>query len=114
MTQTTNQFVLIRAALRTGRRVKSRLLSGLVIAVGLALAGAATAGITYKVNLAISSGGGVGSIVGTITTDGKSGVVGSSNILSWDLTGTGNGGATLHVSGPSVVEVGNNTSPFNI
>jgi hypothetical protein len=109
MTPPTNHF------LSTGGLVRSKLLSVLVIAVGLALAGAAKAGVTYKVNLAISSGGHVGSIVGTITTDGKNGVIGVSNILAWDLTGTGNGGSSLHiVTGPSVVEVGNNTAPFNI
>ena len=117
MSETQNQFFLTRPALSTGGRAKSKFLSVSVsvIAVGLALADEAKAGISYDVNLAISAGGGVGSIVGTITTDGKNGVIGVSNIIAWDLTGTGNGGSTLHIgNGPSVVEVGNKTEPFNI
>ena len=117
MSETQNPFFLTRAALSTGGRAKSKFLSVSVsvIAVGLALADEAKAGFSYDVNLAISAGGGVGSIVGTITTDGKNGVIGASDIIAWDLTGTGNGGSTLHiVNGPSVVEVGNNTDPFNV
>jgi hypothetical protein len=85
----------------------------MTIAGGLALAGEAKASITYDVSLAIGTGG--AGIAGTITTDGKNGVIGASDITAWDLTGTGNGGSTLHiVNGPSVVEVGNNTNPFNV
>src|ERR1019366_6842820 len=53
-------------------------------------------------------------VVGSIKTDGDSGVLTASDILAWNLTETGNGGATYNlVSGPSGVEVGNITDPFN-
>jgi len=85
----------------------------MTIAGGLALAGEAKASITYDVSLAIGTNG--AGIAGTITTDGKNGVIGASDITAWDLTGTGKGGSTLHlVNGPSVVGVGNNTAPFNV
>jgi hypothetical protein len=68
------------------------------------------ANITYDVNLTVGAGG----IVGTITTDGDIGVLGASDILSWNLTGTGNGGTTFNfVPADSIVEVGNNTDVFN-
>jgi len=82
----------------------------MTIAGGLALAGEAKASITYDVNLAVGAGG----VVGTITTDGTIGVIGTANILGWNLTGTGNGGVTFNwFNGNSVVEVGNNTDVFN-
>jgi hypothetical protein len=85
-------------------------LLAMTIAGGLTLAGEAKASIIYDVNLAIGAGG----VVGTITTDGSVGVLGASDILAWNLTGTGNGGATFHfVNANSVVEVGNNTDVFN-
>jgi hypothetical protein len=88
-----------------------QMLLAVTIAGGLASAGKAQAGgdITYDVNLAVGAGG----VVGTITTDGNIGVIGTSDIVSWNLTGTGNGGATFHFDSlDSVVEVGNNTQPF--
>jgi len=70
------------------------------------------ADITYDVNLPIGAGG--AGVVGTITTDGDIGVIGASDILAWNLTGTGNGGVTFNfVNGNSVVEVGNYTDVFN-
>jgi len=77
----------------------------------LALAGEAKAAdIVYDVNLTIGAGG----VVGTITTDGDLGVIGASDILAWNLTGTGNGGSTFNwVNGNSLVAVGNNTDVFN-
>ena len=83
----------------------------MTIAGGLALAGEAKAAdIVYDVNLTIGAGG----IVGTITTDGDIGVIGASDILAWNLTGTGNGGSTFNfVNANSIVEVGNNTDPLN-
>jgi len=68
------------------------------------------ADITYDVNLAIGAGG----VKGTITTDGDTGLLGASDILAWNLTMTGNGGATYNlVNGPSGVEVGNIAYPFD-
>jgi hypothetical protein len=85
-------------------------LLALTIAVGFALAGEAQAQIVYNVNLAIGAGG----VVGTITTDGTVGVLGAANIIAWNLTETGIGGATFNlVSGASGVEVGNISDPFN-
>jgi hypothetical protein len=72
--------------------------------------GSMKADITYGVNLGIGAGG----VTGSITTDGNTGVLVASDILSWNLNITGNGGATYNlVSGPSGVEVGNITQPFN-
>jgi len=82
----------------------------MTIAGGLALAGEAKANIIYDVNLTVGGGG----VVGTVTTDGTFGVLIASEILAWNFTITGNGGATFNlVSGTSGVEVGNITDPFN-
>ena len=83
----------------------------MAIAGGLALAGEAKAAdIVYDVNLSIGAGG----IVGTITTDGNTGVLGASDILAWNLTGTGNAGSTFDwLNTNSAVAVGNNTDPLN-
>jgi hypothetical protein len=91
-------------------KLKKTLLA-MTIAGGLALAGEAKAAdIVYDVNLTIGAGG----VVGTITTDGDTGIIGASDIVAWNLTGTGNGGSTFNwVNGNSVVEVGNNTNPFD-
>ncbi len=71
---------------------------------------AKAADITYDVNLTIGAGG----VVGTITTDGNTGVIGASDILAWNLTGTGNGGLTYSlVNGPSGIDCGNNTAIFD-
>ena len=81
-----------------------------IIAGGLALAGRAQASITYVVNEVMGAGG----IFGTITTDGNVGVIGASDIVAWNLTVVGNGGATFNLTdGNSGVEVGNNTDVFN-
>lgn len=87
------------------------MLLAMTIVAGLALTGEANAAdIVYDVNLTIGNGG----VVGTITTDGDIGVIGASDILAWNLTGTGNGGSTFDwFNGNSVVEVGNNTDVFN-
>ena len=85
-------------------------LLAMAIAGGLASAGGAKADIVYNVNLKIGAGGDAG----TITTDGKIGVIGATDIVSWNLTGTGNGGASFTFNPQdSVVEVGNNTDIFN-
>ena len=85
-------------------------LLAMTIAGGLALAGEAKANIIYDVNLAIGAGG----VVGTLTTDGNVGVLVASDIVAWNFIITGNGGVTFNlVNGPSGVEVGNITDPFN-
>lgn len=95
--------------INAGMKLNQTLLA-MTIAGGLGLAGEAKANIIYNVNEAIGAGG----VVGTLTTDGKIGVIGASDILSWNFTVTGNGGATLNlVNGPSGVAVGNNTAVFN-
>jgi hypothetical protein len=90
--------------------ILNRWLLALIIAGGLALAGEARANIVYQVNLPIGAGG----VIGTITTDGKTGVLGAADFLSWNMTVFGNDGATQNlVNGPSGCEVGNNTATFN-
>ena len=82
----------------------------MTIAGVFALAGEAQANIIYDVNLAIGAGG----VVGSLTRDGKIGVIGASDILAFNFIVTGNGGVTFHLSnGPSGVGVGNNTAEFN-
>jgi hypothetical protein len=49
--------------------------------------------VTYDVNQTI----GVGSVVGTIQTDGTIGVLGTGNFLAWDLTLNGDG-ASYHIT----------------
>ncbi|MGA2233537.1 MAG: hypothetical protein ABSH22_21740, partial [Tepidisphaeraceae bacterium] len=88
----------------------SQSLRAITIVCGLALAGEAKAGTVYDVNLALGAGG----IIGSITTDGHSGVIGASDIRAWNLIGTGNGGSTIHVvNGSSNFDLGNNTAVFN-
>jgi hypothetical protein len=85
-------------------------LLAMTIAGGLALAGEAKASIVYNVALSIGAGG----VAGTVTTDGHFGVIGAPDIVAFNLTVTGNGGATFHlVNGPSGVDCGNNTAVFN-
>ena len=79
------------------------------VAVWMGCIGAANATV-YQVNQTIGAGG----VTGTITTDGTVGTLAASNITAWNLTLTGNGGATFQlVNGPSGVEVGNISDPFN-
>ena len=56
-----------------------------------AAASPAAAQVTYQVDRTI----GQGSVVGTIQTDGKSGVLAPADILSWNLKLTGAGGASV-------------------
>lgn len=67
-------------------------LSILALGTGVSNAGP----ITYRVNQAI----GVGSVVGTITTDGTTGVLGAGNITAWSLQLNGDG-ASASLSSPS-------------
>lgn len=84
---------------------------GVALSAGLVAIGTCIAApITYVVNQSIGAGG----VAGTIQTDGTIGVLGTTNITAWDLTLTGNGGATFHLASPaSVVLVGNISEPFN-
>ena len=82
----------------------------MTIAVVLALAGEAQGNIIYNVNEVVGAGG----VVGTITTDGTVGVLSAADIVAWNLTVTGIGGATFNlISGASGVEVGNISDPLN-
>lgn len=68
---------------------------GLVLGL---LAGAAQAApITYQVNRTI----GLGSVTGSIETDGATGVLGGANILAWDLELNGNAASYHLTSGMS-------------
>jgi hypothetical protein len=88
----------------------NQLVAAMTVAGGLAFAGGAEASIVYDVNQSIGAGG----VVGTITTDGHTGVLSASDFTAWNLTLTGNGGATRNlVNGPSGVAVGNISAPFN-
>ena len=65
----------------------------MTIAVVLALAGEAQGNIIYNVNEVVGAGG----VVGTITTDGTVGVLSAADIVAWNLTVTGIGGATFNL-----------------
>jgi hypothetical protein len=91
--------------------MKTRLILSLSIAAVLSsLSSVRAIQITYDVTLFLNPGPFEGGILGTITTDGKLGVIGASDILSWNLTGIGYGTfqASLN-SSDSFVQVGNNT-----
>ena len=80
--------------------------------IGTNFGSKAQGNIVYGVNLSV----GGGEVVGTITTDGAIGILGAADILAWDLTVTGLGGASVNLvssDGLSGVEVGNNTAVFN-
>src|SRR6476659_2496100 len=70
--------------LKTGGR---GILLGVALGAGLLGAGPASASIIYTVDQTI----GVGSVIGTITTDGQTGTLGIANFLSWNLTLNGDG-----------------------
>jgi hypothetical protein len=68
---------------RNGRIGVRRLVLGAAfIGAGLLGAGSAWANIVYTVDQAI----GAGSVTGTITTDGATGILSASDILAWSLT----------------------------
>ncbi len=88
----------------------NQILLAVTVTGALALAGNADANIVYGVNLTEGSGG----VVGNITTDGTIGQLWASDIVSWDLIGTGNGGVSFNFTTlNSLVEVGNNSDKFN-
>lgn len=71
---------------------------------------AADAGtIVYKVDQTI----GAGSVIGTITTDGATGVLVNSDITAWNLDLKGPGAAINLTSANSNVLLGNGFDPFN-
>ena len=65
----------------------------LVCGVWVGIAHSCNAGITYDVNLTI----GQGSVVGTITTDGNTGVLDAGDITAWNLQLNGVG-ATFNLT----------------
>lgn len=70
----------------------------LALLAGLMLLGACAANaapITYQVNRTI----GVGSVIGTITTDGAIGVLATADITNWDLVLNGANSATFNLTG---------------
>lgn len=70
----------------------------LALLAGLMLLGACAANaapITYQVNRTI----GVGSVIGTITTDGTTGVLATADITNWDLVLNGANSATFNLTG---------------
>ena len=82
--------------------LSKRFFVGTVGLLLITLASLASAATVYNVNRAI----GAGSVVGTITTDGSTGVLGSSNITNWSLTLTDNSGSFfLNGTGNSAVSV---------
>ncbi len=89
---------------------KTALLLGFVsAAIGL-WGQSASANIVYDVDQTIGSG----SVTGTITTDGATGLLSASDITAWNLTLTGAGGATYTlINGTSGVEVGNKSDPLD-
>ena len=64
------------------------------LALGLLAGAAEAAPITYQVDRTI----GFGSVIGTIETDGATGVLSQSDILGWDLELNGAGGASFHLT----------------
>jgi hypothetical protein len=67
----------------------------------VAVAASADAAIIYNVNQTV----GFGSVVGSITTDGATGVLSAGNFLDWDLTLNGVGASYHLTRPPSVVEL---------
>ena len=65
----------------------------LTMATALAFASTASAAIVYNVNQTVQAGG----VVGTITTDGTLGSIGSGNITAWNLNLSG-GAATFNLN----------------
>jgi len=76
------------------RTSATALLVGAAMASALACQGAAAANITYSVNEII----GVGSVTGTVTTDGATGVLGTSDFLAWNINLNGDGASTTITS----------------
>lgn len=75
-------------------------------AAGVAAASSASAAITYAVDQTIGGGG----VVGTITTDGRTGELQAGDITGWSLKLTGNGAsATLDTSNSVVDDYGHPT-----
>jgi hypothetical protein len=70
----------------------------LALAVACGLAGAAGAQAVGDVTYAINQSIGSGSVVGQIVTDGKTGVLAQSDIVSWSLTLNGAGGVSSNIT----------------
>jgi hypothetical protein len=88
------------------------LLLGAALTSSLLAAGAASAmsDITYSVDQTI----GVGSVVGSVTTDGTLGTLGTGNFVSWSLVLTGSSGPSYTItnldSGAAVLVQGSDVS----
>jgi hypothetical protein len=69
----------------------------------------ASADITYAINVTA----GVGSVTGTVTTDGTLGILGTGDFIAWDLNLNGNGASTTITSadvGRAVLVLGTDVS----
>ena len=74
----------------------NRLLAAAGLVAALSLGAASAMADTYSIN---RTPGAVGSVVGSITTDGTYGILSDSNISDWDLVFTDSGGS-FHLFGP--------------
>ena len=74
----------------------NRLLAAAGLFAALSLGAASAMADTYSIN---RTPGAVGSVVGSITTDGTYGILSNSNISDWDLVYTDAGGS-FHLFGP--------------
>jgi hypothetical protein len=84
------------------REFARRAVAGAIIGGALLGAGGASANIVYTVNQSI----GVGSVTGTLETDGVIGTLGTGDFVHWNLLLTGAGGVTYNlVDGTSSVLV---------
>jgi hypothetical protein len=76
--------------------MKSTIIKGILIGALSGFCGLASATV-YNVNLAV----GTGSAIGTITTDGITGVLGNTDILDWNIVLNGNPGNIFTLLGPT-------------
>jgi hypothetical protein len=81
------------------KRMLANVVATIILSAGLCTA----SDITYEVNQTL----GAGSVVGFLKTDGTTGVIGSANILDWNLELT-NGANNYDLLGP--LEIGSNSS----
>jgi hypothetical protein len=85
---------------RNSNLVRGALLGAAILGSALFGAQSASADIVYLVNEAI----GAGSVVGTITTDGNTGVLSASDFLAWNLTLNGTSASfTITSSDPTAI-----------
>jgi hypothetical protein len=75
----------------SGKRKFSLLMLAVVTAL---IPLSASANITYLIDVTA----GVGSVTGTVTTDGATGILGAGDFLAWNLTLNGNGGVSTTIT----------------